>query len=193
MEKVDIVIGVVGVLALVATGLGVALYDDAATSYIAQETDMDLGSQGPEAADASGTFFEFDTPDNAFGATFEVTVTASGIANPQASVSVTLVIVGPENSTTETIETFAFGDGSATFTLTSEAAWMDMPEPFRGQDADVEAHTMTWSQPIELQVYVDGPGASPIPIGGNDSYTAEVTGTAHTYEIVPELPEVEAQ
>ncbi len=191
MEKVDIAIGVVGLVALLVTGLGVALYDDGQTAYSVVMTETDLGTMGPEAAAAAGTDFTFDAPNNTVGATFTVDVAASGqLVNPQGQVTVTIVLEGPDGSSTELVDTFTFSAGGASFTITNEAPWAETPADFEGDADDVESMQVHWDEPITVSVYVDGPGASPLPLPSDDTYTATVSGTAHTYTIIVDTPDV---
>lgn len=194
MQRVDILIGIVGVVALLATGLGIALYDDGETNYVVRDADAGLGSQGPVAADTSGTAFSFDLPDNAFQATFEVTVTAGGQAPTGGAVSVTIVVDEPDGSSTQNTFSFDYSAGSGSGSVTTEGDWIERPQDFRGDQSDVDGHRTSWPEGITVTVYVDGPCAGPLPLPVClDTYEATVSGTAATYEIAPEIPDVETR
>jgi hypothetical protein len=194
MERVDILIGIVGVLALLATGLGIALYDDGETAYVVRDATADLGSQGPATADTQGTEFAFELPDNALGATFEVTVTAGGQAPTGGAVSVTLVVDEPDGTTSQNTFSFDYAQGSGTGTVTTEGAWTERPEDFRGDEADVEARTKAWPEGVVVTVFVDGPCAGPLPLPVCfDTYEATVAGMADVYQITFAVPDVESR
>lgn len=191
MEKVDLIIAGVGVVAILATVLGVALYDDGLTAYEVRDGTSDLGTDGPAPVDASGTDFEFMLPNNTLGASFDVTVTVGG-QSPGGAVAVTVVINEPDGTSTTFRDSFNYADGTATFTVASEGAWGEKPEDFRGDDAAVESRTITWDGPAIVEVFVDGPCAGPLPLPTCfDTYEAQVTGTAMTYVITPETPDPE--
>lgn len=196
MEKVDIIIGVVGIVALIATGLGVAFYDDinAIEDWQIQETEHEV-TAGPESAeDGLERQFTFTTPQNATGASFEVTVTAES-QNPaqQGDVTVQLTLTGPDGSEVTETFSFPFSDGSATFTIEA-LDWAETPDDFSGNEDDLATYTTEWDEDIVLDVVVDGPGTTdPLPLPGvpGPTYTAEVAGTIHAYQAVLDLPDSE--
>lgn len=195
MEKVDILIGVVGLVALIATGLGVALYDDGAHDYVIGSDTLAV-TAGPEPVDAAGFSFEFVAPDNAYGADLSVRIVASGQANPTDTVTVTINILPPEGSDaqpTTGMESFSFADVQAGVDIAVMADdWVELPKAFRGDDAEVDAKTTMWGGPYTVEVFVDAPGTNPLSLVQlGDSYTAEVSGDTLLYTIAPDRPETE--
>lgn len=196
MEKVDIVIGVVGIVALIATGLGVAFYDDinALEDWNIQDTEHSVTAGPEEAEDGLEREFSFTTPDNATGASFEVTITAES-QNPaqQGDVTVRLTLTGPDGSQVEETYSFPFEDGSATFPIES-LGWAEVPDGFSGNEDDLDSRSTSWDDDIVLEVIVDGPGTTdPVPLPGAPAptYTAEVSGTIDAYQAVRDRPESE--
>lgn len=196
MEKVDIVIGVVGIVALVATGLGVAFYDDinGIEEWHIRTYETDLESQSQTGVgDMEEVDFLWDTPRNATGAVLDVTVTVQpGTPLDSGSVTVTLRLQGPGDvDLVSAVDSFDIADGSATFSITG-MDWTETPEDFEGNDADKEDRIRDWDEPFTLAVIVDGPDAlTPLPGFPAATFDVEVSGTATVYEAVPDIPDIE--
>jgi hypothetical protein len=190
MQKVDIAIVVIGALALLTTGLGIAFYDDVAGQddyTVMQMTESYAGQD--EAVGSTPTVFTFDAPNNTYGSEFDVTVTFTnqnpGVTGP---VTVTGSLEGLDGSTTPCDGNAPLADGSVTFTCKSEG-WIDMPES--GKYTDEEAEATAPGGQVKLTITVTGPG-TPLALGPQPTYDAAIEGNALVYHLVRETSDPEA-
>ncbi len=194
MQKVDIAIGVLGAVALLATGLGIAFYDDinGLEHYHVDMVETPL-AQDAETVPAGGLTWPYAVPDNAYHLAGDIKV-AWTADNPGLSgnVDVTVVITPPAGDATTLTETFAFADNEGTIAI-AMPKWAEPPTEFTGGADDVDATTMTWDKALTIQITITGP-TGPLPGVSQDdpTYTAALDGAVwHGFAVVPETPEVE--
>lgn len=190
MQKVDIAIVVIGAVALLTTGLGIAFYDDVAGQddyTVMQMTEAYAGQNG--AVGSTPTVFTFDAPNNTYGSEFDITVTFTN-QNPVITGTVTVsgAIEGLDGSSTTCEGNAALSAGSVTLTCAAEG-WIDAPEA--GKYTDEEAEATSPGGPVHLTLTVTGPG-SPLPLGPQPSYSAAIEGNALVYHLAKESADPEA-
>lgn len=192
MQKVDIAIAALGAVALLATGLGIAFYEEIngleeyTVNVSEQQTFEDSGD-----VPAGGLEWTFDAPENTFHAGGELTI-AWTATNPALSgdVDVTVTVTGPDGTVDELTETFDFADNEGVVSL-DLSAWAEVPETFAGTQDDVEERTINWDDPLTIEISITGP-QGPLPIPQDDpTYTADLAGYWHTYTMSREIPDVE--
>ncbi len=191
MEKVDLVIAGLGVIALVATVVGVVTYEDGAHDYSIIATTEAFDAGQVTASQGTPVSVEVDVANNATHATVVVEASYSGQSVAGGSVTANVRVVGPdgtENTTTQsfTIAPAATGGSLGTIELDS-TMWTTVPEGFRGSDDDAAALTTMWETPMLVEVTFEGPSG---PLD-NISYTAAISGDFHTYAATIDLPDVE--
>lgn len=194
MQKVDIAIGALGAVALLATGLGIAFYEDInglEDFHVTVHEDQTF-EKASETVPAGGLEWTFDAPENTFQAGGELTIAWTD-TNPglDGDVDVTVTVTGPDGTTVDTLtETFQYSSNSGTVSL-DLTGWAEVPNGFTGTEDDVEDKTITWGHPLTIEVSITGP-QGPLPIPNDDpTYTAELDGYWHTYSIHRDIPDVE--
>lgn len=200
MQKVDIVIGVVGALALVATVVGVLLFDSGEAEYGYAFSEADAYNEQERPVSQA---FEWPTPQNATGATFTVEVICSGgQALAGGDGSITVEITGPDNTTyTSEPESFTIDpgmtcDSSSVHTFSVNYTWMtDLPDHFHGTAEEKEAQAKVWDADTVVRITVTSPNdpSSGLPLPGQAlSYSAKVSGTATVFHLQTELADPQA-
>lgn len=187
MQKVDLAIIGLGVVALAATVLGVVFFDELQgdDDIAFPEASSDLPTRGPEALASGAVAFEWDAPDNATGAELEVTVRLAdgSIVVTGGEATVRVVLHGPDGSTAAYVnETWSIGPGAQPgeqTTVTINSTWLRPPASVKG-DFDMVDETRTWSEPIHLEVRVEAPSATALPVE-QYNFDAEATGSVDTY------------
>ncbi len=192
MEKVDIAIAVVGAVALLATGLGVAFYDDinGLTEYTIESQVVDASGSGS----GSSATIELDVPDNMYHLMGDITVAFSS-PNPAASctINVDITVTAPTGESVAFEGSGGIGDGSVTVPVES-VKFGDAPEDFSGDADDKEANTLSWDEPVTIVVNSQdtGCGAPVLGVGGVTYGNVDFAGEWHGYSIEGEDPEPEA-
>ncbi len=180
MQKVDLVIGGVGVIALIATTLGVVFYDDATGAEDIQletvtQSDFfthDFGAMAAGSTDENA----FDLPANATGASFEVTFDFAGQTGSGGTVNFAVHLMDPTgNMSQEATGSMTLGQGATSGSTTVDVplyTWATQPE---------EPTTLDWSQPLTLVVTISAPQGEQFPgvgpLGGVVNYTFNVSAT----------------
>lgn len=188
MQKVDITIAVVGAVALLVTGIGIAFYDADETEFSILETTSAFAQQ-EKAVDGSPTEFTFTAPNNTYGAHFDVDVAFTAAPGAQGSVTVTVVLEDINGNTQEFVGSAPVGDGS----LTVEAhtmGWVEIPEDGTYSD-DEKADATTAGGPVKVTVTATG-GGGILPVGPATTFQATVTGDALVYQFGTDAPDLEA-
>ncbi|MGB0652458.1 MAG: hypothetical protein ACPGQL_04595 [Thermoplasmatota archaeon] len=191
MQKVDIAIAVVGVVAVVATLVGIATYEDGANHYTFPETTVALAEQTGDVG-ASPVAFQWEVPANAIGASFTVVVDGTGQAIAGGSGTINVLLTGPDGSTETATGAISFGPGagSAQATITIENTWGMAPEELDGTQADADAKSISWDMPIIVEVSAEAPSG---PLAGNGfAFTATLSGEATAFEAVQDTPDAES-
>lgn len=194
MQKVDIALGVLGAVALLATGLGIAFYDDinGLEHYHVDMVETPL-NQDAETVPSGGLTWMYDVPDNAYHLAGGIALSWSA-DNPTLSgdVDVTVVITPPVGDATTLTQTFDFGDNEGTVVI-DMAKWAEPPAEFTGGADDVEDTRITWDEQLTIEITISGPqGQLPGVEQDDASYTAELDGAKwHGFAVVPATPEVE--
>lgn len=203
MQKIDWIIAGVGVVALVATTLGV-LYEDDLTG--AQDITFSLDERTltvpQSAAFPSSTTLETAAGENATAATVDVTVNFAGNAiAPQGTASVRVTVTGPDGvalapeTQAMTINNAAAGGGATPLTFSFDLDFGTVPEDTTATDvADLDQAT-TWEEPYTISITVTSPG-DPFtngigPAQATYSYTASATITESYYMPQIVAPEIE--
>lgn len=197
MQKVDLVIAGVGVLAVLATTLGVVFYDEAVgeeTVSFVEVTDEGAFSESPTMASGQQEF-TFALPDNATGATFTVDVDWTGQAvNPTSSGSVEVVLIGPDgNQSAPQSAAITATRGAASGGIASPVEvtlrWADVPEERQATDGVDE--TLTWDQPVTVRITITDPTDTSVAgQGASYSYQVEITGDVFRFQqAAPEIPD----
>lgn len=194
METVDWTIAGIGVVALVATVVGVVLYDDLAgdvdTTFTVAE--RDLGSL--EGAVDSPASFQFLSGKNATAASFEVQIDFSGQAVQGGSATVNIEVTGPNDAMMTCTPSMTIAgqatSASETFTCALDA-FTDVPADTTESNLP---DAVTYSEGYTVRVSVTPPSDTTVPVigaGASYSFSATVTGTESYYHATPVLPETE--
>lgn len=191
MQKVDIAIAVIGAVALLTTGLGIAFYDEFSgqDDYTVALSETAYAEQGG-AVGTTPTTFTFEAPNNTYGSSFEIVVAFTN-QNPAitGTVTVTATLQGLKaDQSVECNGSAQLSAGSLTLTCEDEG-WVELPEDGKYSEEDAEATTPGGD--VTLTVTVSGPG-SPLPIGPNPTYAATINGDALTYALAKENADPEA-
>lgn len=194
MKKVDIVIAVLGAVALLATVAGVLLFDDGTQNYQFNEASMSVDTD-PEAVEGGEARFTWPTPQNATGAAFDVEVLCNG-GNPigPGMVSATVELIGPDNSTSTESQEFDVsaqtGCDQALGTISVNLTWAEVPDGFRGTEDDLDDRAMAWTQDIELVVTVEGPNEPGAVLPTQSlQFGAVASGSITAYEAQATVPD----
>ncbi len=193
MEKVDIAIAAVGAFALLATGLGVAFYDDLnnLNDYTVEASMVDFTAGGDVPGGVAS--FDVDVPENMYHAIMDVTVNFAS-QNPAASCTINVLVRAIAPDGTEVVETsdFEFSSGAGVVHIETEK-FGEEPEDFKGTADDKAAKTLTWDAPltVELEIQDTGCGAPVLGVGGA-TYTADIAGQFHGFSIAGGEPDVGA-
>lgn len=189
------VIAIVGVTAIVATTLGVVLYDEVAgNEQLNFELVTDEGFfSGTETGVSGGPReFAFALPDNATSAAFDVTVTFKGRAGQGGTVQVSAYFVDPTgNRSNEDQKTLTMsaneGPGDAV-TLSLAGTWAAMPNGTETTDveADAKAAATSWDgKPLIVYITISAPagdGLVGVVPQVNYSYDIALTGDLSRYQ-----------
>ncbi len=198
MEKVDIAIAVLGVVALVSTGLGIGLYEDGNVSYTVTTSNDQAISIPAENVPTGGLTWEEDVPMNGYDATGTITIDWSGTTAPDQSfaagstVDVVVTVTAPDGSVQELPpQSFAYTDKSGTIDFNVDS-WLEVPSNFDGDAQDLAEREVTWNSPLFIDIVIQGP-QGPIPGQPQDDpvYTAAFDGNWQTYSISQDTPDLE--
>jgi hypothetical protein len=191
MQKVDIVIAGVGVVALIATTLGVVFYEEASsTGEPSLETVTDEGAlmhTFTGMAAGSTVTHDFQLPDNATAATFDLAISFTGQSGQGAGITFSAHFVDPNGNLSNPPATTTMaigantGAGSTTLTIPLHSFYT-MP------DDVTRAHP--WSTPLQLVVTASSANdaLSGVP-AVNYTFSVAATGDLDRYQIAaPETP-----
>lgn len=193
LQKVDAVIAGVGAFALIATALGVLLYDD-----LAGERDITFPTttRTLDAQQGVGAPLQFTLPQNATSASLDVLVRFTGQAGQGGTAQITIDVTGPDGLSRQATGTLAIAAGATSAETTVDVpdlAWAQVPEARSGDPAAVD-ETRTWDEPLTVTVTVDAPADNlgAIPGGAvNYNFQATVTPTVTVYSEAVQQPDVE--
>jgi len=185
MAKVDVLIGAMGGVALLATVLGVVFYEE--LSGTREYTFLEYAVPLDEREDAVGaqpTSFIYGTPDNATAIDLSVQVSFSGQAIVGGSATVIVQFLAPDGNVTEKQAELSIARGatSATTTVDLEARWADPPDDVEVEGAlNATAHATSWAgMPMEVRITVEPPGTE-IPALSDYRFTATIDGELRVY------------
>lgn len=185
MQGVDVVITGVGVVAVVATVLGVVFYDVAAGVDEISFEEVDIEGSLTDSADGGAGMHDltFDLPDNATAATGEVTVTFTGQAGLGGTVNFDVWFIGPNGTDTSDSRvsgsfTLENGDESGSDTVELPLfRWYDVPGPVNATDTEDVDKTVSWDEPLTIRVEITNPEDQLIGAPGNIvTYSYDVEG-----------------
>lgn len=186
METADIIIAVVGVVALTATTLGVVFYEE-----LSGEQDIEFDSFSRSLGSVTGqaingpTNFQFTAGDNATAATFEITVSWTGQSLNGGNAAISVQVTDPNGTVMNEQFSLAVGQnqqgGSGTYTVTVPEFFMT-PGHAHTTDADSFNATQMWDMGYTVRLSVTDPSDGPVPgpVAGqvaNYSWTADVSGS----------------
>lgn len=188
MQKVDIAIAVVGALALLTTGLGIAFYDDLAgqDDYVIV-TGLTAYDQQGDPVSSTPTVFTFDAPNNTYGSTFDIGVSIGGPGQQafQGTATVTATIESFNGMVSEDcVGTGTGASGNVALTCAHDG-WVEIPE-----DGTYSEPTSQAGGPVKVTITVTYSGAAPVL--ENPTFTATVSGSAMTYAFTQETADPEA-
>ncbi len=194
MQKVDLVIVALGVVALAVTAIGVATYEDGDSNYVFVESQVDYDGGSFTATMDTPVTALVSTPANATSAHATVTLGYTGQVFSGGSATATITITGPDGTSETLTEAFTVpqgGNGGELGTLEIHSTmWGEVPAGFSGMPEDRADYALNWDDDLEIILVVEAP-AGPLANLENLSYTAEVTGWFATYHAVVDLPDVE--
>ncbi len=199
------VIAVVGALAIVATTLGVVLYDEISGNeeltfeLVTDEGFYAGGTDAPVAGGGPARQFSFAVPDNATSADFSVTVTFRGNSGEGGTAVVSAYFVDPTGNQSNTDQknlVIPMNSDGATPSVTLKLAgtWAQAPNATETTDADAAAAEATTSYEgklITVHVTIGAVNDRLVGVvpGLNYSYDIEITGDLTRYERHEELPD----
>lgn len=181
MRKADVVLIVLGVLAVWATLAGALAGDrwtDERTVRFAT-MEVPLGSMGPEPADGAGARLDWTVPPNATAANFVVLLTFQGQAIQGGTAVVSLRVTTPDgHAQPPVVHTWTIPQGAtgASLELNATAQWFDVPGTLR--DTTSSSHGVAWNRPLEILVVVEAPGDLPV---ATYSFEAGASAAVTTY------------
>jgi hypothetical protein len=181
VRKADVILGILVVVALVATavaGLSGDRWTGERTLSFA-ESSQPLPPSELVPASGAGASFNWTVPDNATSANLTVMLYYSGQAFRGGTAIVSLRLTTPDGQSVPTVTRswiIPQGATSGEMTVDVGAVWDEAPETFR--DTTDEGHQRAWSRPLELVVVVERPSDVPLATYG---FEASVTGTLSVF------------
>lgn len=178
--KAGVIVGILAVVAILGTVLGVAKSDDWASehTYRFDATQQELPATEPSAAGSAPARFAVPMADNATAARLELRVVFTGQAVQGGSAVVRVKALAPDGQTVGTVTApLVVGQGAtaAEATLLLDLAWLPMPGPVV-DTRQPDGHA--WTAPLLVDVTVERPADLPV---ATYSFTAQLSGHVDGY------------
>lgn len=194
MQTVDLVIGGLGVVAVIATTLGVVFYEEAAGEQTLEFRETGApDSDSRNGVSAGEHDLSIDLPDNATALTgMRVTITFTGSQSPVAqdggSYSVEVHAPGDANCTGDEA---AWGAGETTISL-DNCRFAQPPSPVETTDPGSVDETITWDEPFTVTVSITDPDdALAGNAGATYTYDIEFSANVQSYRAAIASPDVD--
>lgn len=197
MQTVDLVIAGVGVMAILATTLGLVFYEEAAGIDEVTFDEVAGPTFSEEATQAPGEqTYTFAIPANATQARADITLdvqrTNQGVGPYSGSFSA--YIVGPNGTQSDVFtDTYSFGNQANTAQATVSIPFhrfFDVPAAQNVTGGSVDA-SKDWNQPLSIVVTInDAQPSSPgnlNPIPSTFAFTATIAGEFQVFREAPQV------
>jgi hypothetical protein len=183
MRKADLVLGVLAVVALVATAVAGLSGDRWTQERVVRFSSHDspLPPQGG-AANGGGAHLNWTVPVNSTRAAFTVSIDFSGQAQAGRVATVTVRVTTPDGKSQPPITQawpLSLGATSGHTTVNVTAQWASVPNATR--DTSSALYGKVWGKPLQVLVVVEPPADAPT---ARYNFAATAQGTISSYKAV---------